>query len=539
MIRLRSNGIYTFQITDPKLFVLKIVGTRGIFTNGQIEDFLRGIIIGRLSDILGETLDSVLDLPRYFDELGAGLKARIKDDFAQYGLAIVDFIINAITPPEEVQKRIDERSGMEAVGGMDRYFQFKAAQAIGDLATGAGGGGGGGGGGSGIGSAAAAGLGLGTGAGLGMMIPGMLQQAMAGGAQPKMRCPNCKQDVPVGSKFCPNCGHNLDATVEVPEVRHHRPGRLQVLPQLRQPRWARRRPGQEAQAAPPAATSPRKKTRSDERRSRLGGAARPLGGAAALGRRPAGRRWPRWPSLFLTPAPPGAGQGLEHRQHRRDPRRAEERRRHRRREGHLHLRGQLPLRQPRHPHRQPRTGSADIKVYDANGNAAARRGRAGHATASPTRAATSTSRSTSTSPTPRPPGPSTTGPADEIMFFDQGDELRWYVFDAETPVAIGAVKATVKLPGCGRPGQDDPGRPDRATGSSHTMTSPAASTMVYEATDIPAYTKFWIVTGFPKGVVKYTWTARRIGRVHRAQAGLRAADPLLPGHAAHLAQARP
>ncbi len=217
MIRLRSNGIFTFQITDPKLFVVKIVGTRGIFTNYQIEDFLRGLIIGRLSDILGETLDSVLDLPRYFDELGAGLKARIRDDFAQYGLAIVDFIINAITPPEEVQKRIDERSGMEAVGGMDRYFQFKAAQAIGDLAKGGAGGGGGGGDGSTVGTAAAAGLGLGTGAGLGMMIPGMLQQAMAGGAQPKVRCPNCKTDVPFGSKFCPNCGHDLSATATCPK----------------------------------------------------------------------------------------------------------------------------------------------------------------------------------------------------------------------------------------------------------------------------------------------------------------------------------
>jgi membrane protease subunit (stomatin/prohibitin family) len=158
----------------------------------------------------------VLDLPRYFDELGAGLKARIKDDFAEYGLAIVDFLINAISPPEEVQKRIDERSGMEAVGGMDKYFQFKAAQAIGDLAKGGGGGGGAGGDGTagGVGSAAVAGLGLGTGAGLGMMIPGMLQQAMVGGAQPKMRCPNCKEDVAVGSKFCPNCGYNLDATVK-------------------------------------------------------------------------------------------------------------------------------------------------------------------------------------------------------------------------------------------------------------------------------------------------------------------------------------
>ena len=217
MIRLRSNGIYTIQISDPKLFVVKIVGTRGIFNNTQIEDFLRGVIVGRLADILGEHLESVLDLPRYFDELGAGLKARIKDDFAQYGLAIVDFLVNAISPPDEVQKRIDERSGMEAVGGMDRYFQFKAAQAIGDLAKGTGGGGGGEGGGSTVGTAAAAGLGLGTGAGLGMMIPGMLQQAMAGGAQPKVRCPNCGKDIPFGSKFCPECGYNLSATITCPK----------------------------------------------------------------------------------------------------------------------------------------------------------------------------------------------------------------------------------------------------------------------------------------------------------------------------------
>jgi membrane protease subunit (stomatin/prohibitin family) len=256
MIRLRSNGIYSFHITDPKLFVLKIVGTRSIYSNGQIEDFLRGIIIGRLSDILGETLESVLDLPRYFDELGVGLKARIKDDFAQYGLESVDFIINAITPPEEVQKRIDERSGMEAVGGMDRYFQYKAAQAIGDLATGGGGSGaGGGGGGSDIGSAAAAGLGLGTGAGLGMMIPNMLQQAMAGGAQPKMRCPNCKQDVPVGSKFCPNCGHNLEATVKCPKCGTVMPADSKFCPNCGNQMGAAPA-GAEAQAAPPAEEKP-------------------------------------------------------------------------------------------------------------------------------------------------------------------------------------------------------------------------------------------------------------------------------------------
>jgi membrane protease subunit (stomatin/prohibitin family) len=257
MIRLRSNGIYTFQITDPKLFVVKLVGTRGIYTNAQIEDFLRGVIIGRLADILGESLESVLDLPRYFDELGAGLKARVRDDFAQYGLEIVDFLVNAISPPEDVQKRIDERSGMEAVGGMDRYFQFKAAQAIGDLARSGGGGGGGeGGDGTNIGSAATAGLGLGAGAGLGMMIPGMLQQAMAGGAQPKVRCPNCSQDIPFGSKFCPSCGTNLAATVQCPKCNATLPAGSKFCPNCGQSMTAPAAPA-EAPAADKGGEAPK------------------------------------------------------------------------------------------------------------------------------------------------------------------------------------------------------------------------------------------------------------------------------------------
>jgi uncharacterized protein (TIGR04222 family) len=96
-----------------------------------------------------------------------------------------------------------------------------------------------------------------------------------------------------------------------------------------------------------------------------------------------------------------------------------------------------------------------------------------------------------------------------VLFWDVGDELRWYVFNAETPVPIGAVKATVKLPGA-VPWEDMTQAVDTGYGVEATVTSPAASTMVYEAWDIPAYTKFWIVTGFPKGVVKYTWTVRRV-----------------------------
>ena len=108
---------------------------------------------------------------------------------------------------------------------------------------------------------------------------------------------------------------------------------------------------------------------------------------------------------------------------------------------------------------------------------------------------------------------------DEIMFWDQGDELRWFVFDAETPVTIGRVRATVKLPAT-VPQDKMTQAVQTGYGIQYKTSTPDTTTMVYEATDVPAYTQFWIVAGFPKGVVKYTWTARRIGAFVLPKIGL-------------------
>ncbi len=106
-----------------------------------------------------------------------------------------------------------------------------------------------------------------------------------------------------------------------------------------------------------------------------------------------------------------------------------------------------------------------------------------------------------------------------VQFYDPQDEFWWHVFDAETPVDIAVARVTVKIPGSV---PSDQMSQVVHTGSSvqPTVTSPAPSTMVYEATDIPAYTEFWIGIAFPKGVVKYTWTARRIGAFILPKLGL-------------------
>lgn len=159
MVRLRAFGTYAMAIQDPQLFVNKIVGTQGLYETGQIEDYLRNIIISRFNDIMGTTMTTLLDLPSKYNEVGAGLKASVSDDFANLGLLLKALYVTTISPPEEVSKRIDERTGMGVVGNMNQYLQYQTAQAIGGVGQGAAQGGDAGG---------AAGLGVGLGAGMGV-----------------------------------------------------------------------------------------------------------------------------------------------------------------------------------------------------------------------------------------------------------------------------------------------------------------------------------------------------------------------------------
>ena len=209
MVRLRAFGRFSMRVAEPGLFVQQLVGTQGKYTTDSIEDFLRDICVARLNDLLGETLKTILDLPRHYDELAGGLKGRVADDFGKYGLELVDFLIGAITPPEEVQKMIDERAGMGAIGDMQKYLAFKAARGIEEAAKNPGE----------AGSAA----GLGLGAGIGMMMPQMIAGAMAGaqakaGAAPAgSTCPKCQATVPPGAKFCAACGGPMLATAACPK----------------------------------------------------------------------------------------------------------------------------------------------------------------------------------------------------------------------------------------------------------------------------------------------------------------------------------
>ena len=235
MIRLRAFGKFAARVVNSQLFVNTVVGTNDIYTTDGVEAYFKDVIVARFTDVLGENLQSIFDLPKVYDELGMALKARVADDFSKYGIELVDLYLGAISPPKEVQKLIDERAGMAAVGDMNAYMKFKAAKAMGDAAQQTGGETGGG---------VGAGLGVGMGAGMGMMLPQMMKEAMqdqgdqgtapgggqaggggstgeapeaapsqensaAGAAAAAAFCHECGQKLPDGAKFCPACGTKM------------------------------------------------------------------------------------------------------------------------------------------------------------------------------------------------------------------------------------------------------------------------------------------------------------------------------------------
>lgn len=209
MVRLRAIGAYSIRVAEPQLFVTQVVGTRASMTTADLDDFLRGIVINEISDMLGSVKTSLLDIQGMTRELADTARAALSDDFGRLGLQLSSFQVIAITPPDEVAKRIDERSGIGAIGDMRTYTQFQTAQAIRDAANSPGTGG----------DMTGIGVGLGAGAGIGQAMAGALRDAYspqqpaqqpAGAAAPAtVTCPNCNANVPVTSKFCPNCGHNL------------------------------------------------------------------------------------------------------------------------------------------------------------------------------------------------------------------------------------------------------------------------------------------------------------------------------------------
>ena len=167
-VRLRMFGIYSYKVANPLVFHQKVSGTRDVYKVADLEGQLRNSIVGMASNAFAQSGIPFLDMAANTWDLGKRMQGLLAPSFEELGLALDSFVVENVSLPDELQKRLDERIGMNMVGNLDQYTKFQVAQSIPIAAANAGG---------------TAGLGAGLGAGIGM------GQAMANALNPAAQPP--------------------------------------------------------------------------------------------------------------------------------------------------------------------------------------------------------------------------------------------------------------------------------------------------------------------------------------------------------------
>jgi len=176
-LRLRAFGSYTIRITDPATFMTEIVGTDGEFTEDEISEQIRNIVVQKVSQSLAASGIPALDMAANTNDLSNIVGAAIEPTLTDYGLSMPELYIENISLPPAVEKVLDQRSSMGIVGDLNKYTQFSAAQAMQTAASASGD------------NAMGAGLGMGIGMGMAQTMANAMSGNQQAAGQPAAAAP--------------------------------------------------------------------------------------------------------------------------------------------------------------------------------------------------------------------------------------------------------------------------------------------------------------------------------------------------------------
>lgn len=192
VIRIKSFGTFSFKIENAEVFVREVLGTQRRFETKDILEYLVSYIVEAFSVILGEIDVPIIDLATQYSKLSnlIQLKANIKAK--EIGIKFSNINVENISLPEQVEKLIDEQSGIGmASQDMKGFIQYQSARAIREVANQSGG----------I-------AGLGASAIIGKQIAKTMSNDIDT-TEIKIKCNSCGFLNDENVKFCSECGKSL------------------------------------------------------------------------------------------------------------------------------------------------------------------------------------------------------------------------------------------------------------------------------------------------------------------------------------------
>ncbi|MRI01366.1 DUF4339 domain-containing protein [Kriegella sp. EG-1] len=168
MVEIRAFGTYSFRVKESGKFVINVVGTDGHFTNYEVNEHLKSLIVTRFTNTIGEANLPIEMYAANTTELSETCQEVMQPEFGRVGIELEKFYIENVSMPEELKKEIFEYSRLDKLD-MTKLAQFKAAKAMEEAAKNEGG-------------TAGAGMGMGMGFVLAQQMGNMMNPTM--GQQP-------------------------------------------------------------------------------------------------------------------------------------------------------------------------------------------------------------------------------------------------------------------------------------------------------------------------------------------------------------------
>ena len=134
-IRVTAFGTFSFCISDTLTFMTEIFGARKLDMTYDIIEFICSFISESVAETIGNLDVSVMDLAANYRNLSDGIRQNVNEKAKKFGIEVSEMVIENISLPREVEKLIDEQSGIGmASGDMDTFMQYQTARAMRDAA---------------------------------------------------------------------------------------------------------------------------------------------------------------------------------------------------------------------------------------------------------------------------------------------------------------------------------------------------------------------------------------------------------------------
>lgn len=209
LLGLRAFGRYGVKVSNGRLLLNQLIGTMNLdsgYNHNLINNQFTGMINTRLKSFLASFMNvnkiSYLKIAEYYEDLSNSFYELISDDFDRYGIELINFYIESISPPREQFEKLRQYKEELALGEAF-YTKRRSLDVLENIA------------GSDVGAIVATGM-YSSGA-LNSPMEALTNNISKQSIENSKRlensneivCTSCNKRNSLGSKFCSGCGEKL------------------------------------------------------------------------------------------------------------------------------------------------------------------------------------------------------------------------------------------------------------------------------------------------------------------------------------------